>query len=322
MGLDSTQDKYEFFKNADHIRIYKALKSVKTIGPEGLSEEQYLIKCNNRGIDGNAKEVCEKLNKAFKLLCSSESDLTSNKQLNSNDYKYLNFWANFELNGKSFIDNESIDYYKNNIINEINDCFSKEEMKKVFGDIEGIVLKRMKILDNLYQCYYEMHEIIFSNRSEEISNCSGISTQCVTQYKAAIDEFRKTKDNFYNALMKFEINYIKLHAAAVGKNPSFEKYIEKIPIEYKISELSFYSSEYETKKIILISLLCSVFAIISILIYFYKFTPFGTRMCARKRNKKKKFPTRDDTNNTLQCFDAFNHANTNNKMYNLAYNSV
>ncbi|SCA83414.1 hypothetical protein PVT01_000010700 [Plasmodium vivax] len=306
----------------DRSSIYKAVKSVSNEALIESHSEKTFINCDSGDITLNAKNVCKKLNKVFHFLCSSKSEMASNKKLNSSDYKYLNFWTNFELNGTKLLDNSSINYFGNLMNNEFYECFSKEEMKKVFGDIEEIVLKRRKILDILYQNYYELHEIIFSNRSEEISNCSGISTQCVTQYKAAIDEFRKTKDNFYNALMKFEINYIKLHAAAVGKNPSFEKYIEKIPIEYKISELSFYSSEYETKKIILISLLCSVFAIISILIYFYKFTPFGTRMCSRARNKKKKFRSKDDTNNSLQCFDAFSHANTNNKMYNLAYNSV
>ncbi|VUZ99368.1 PIR protein [Plasmodium vivax] len=322
MSPAESQNGYEFFQNMDHSSIYKAVKSVSD---ETRIEPSFLksfINCDSHEITGNSLTVCKKLNILFKLLCSSVLCVRSNKCLNNSDYKYLNFWANYELNGKNFIDNGSIEYYKNHMNDEINGLHCKENMKAVLGEIEEEDLKKMKILDNLYQSYNEMNELIFSNSSEEISKCSGISTECVTQYNDAITEFGNTKDNFHNALMMFEHNYIKLHAKAVRKNKSFEKYIKKIPIEYKISELSFYSTEYETKKIIIISLLCSAFAIISILIYFYKFTPFGTRMCARKRNKKKKFPTRDDTNNTLQCFDAFNHANTNNKMYNLAYNSV
>ncbi|CAG9485830.1 unnamed protein product [Plasmodium vivax] len=322
MSPSASQNDYEFFQNMDQKSIYKAVKSVSN---ETQIESTYVnsfINCDSNYITHNALTVCKKLNKLFKLLCSSKSEMATNNELNSSDYKYLNFWANFELNGEKFIDNSSIESFRNLMNREVYECLSKENMKAVLVEIEEEDLKKMKILDNLYQSYNEMNELIFSNSSEEISICSGISTQSVTQYNDAITKYRNVKNNFYNALMMFENNYINLHAEAVGKNKLFEQYIEKIPIEYKISDLSFYSSEYETKKIILILLLCSAFAIISILIYFYKFTPFGARMCARKRNKKKKFLTRDDTNNTLQCFDAFNHVNMNNKMYNLAYNSL
>ncbi|CAG9485803.1 unnamed protein product [Plasmodium vivax] len=314
---------YEFFKNVDHVRIYKALKSENIIECGGLSNEQCLIKCNVNGIDGLAQSVCKKFNNLISSLCSSKLDVPRNKCLNDSDYKYLNFWANFELNGKYFNNNESIEEFGRNIEeNKFQECINDYKLKEALVHIQKEDLNKMKILDKLYESYYEMHEIIFSNSIENIGKCLLFSRKCIEEYKSAITEFQNTKDNFYNALMKYENNYIKLHAEAVRKNTSFEEYIEKIPIEYKISDLSFYSAEYDRKKIILISLLGSAFAIISILIYIYKFTPFGARMCARKRNKKKKFLTRDDTNNTLQCFDAFSHANTNNKMYNLAYNAV
>ncbi|CAG9485744.1 unnamed protein product [Plasmodium vivax] len=324
MGPKAESNEYEFFENMDKIHIYEAVKLVNDSSTyETFSPENGLfINCKYESFNAFDKKVCNKFNNLISLLCNRKSSLDKNKALNNSDYKYLNFWVNDEISKKGFDDNATVDDFSDNTKDENKECFDRVMLRNILNYIDADDLKRMKILDKLYQSYYEMNEIIFSNKSEEISKCSVISTQCITQYKDAITEFRKTKDSFYNTLMKFEINYIKLHAEAVRKNTSFEEYIEKIPIEYKISDLSFYSAEYERKKIILISLLGSAFAIISILIYIYKFTPFRTRMRSKARNMKKKFHSLDDNNNTLQGFDAFHHANTNNKMYNLAYNSV
>ncbi|VUZ99325.1 PIR protein [Plasmodium vivax] len=323
MGPKSESNEYEFFENMDKVHIYKAVNLVNNGTFDNSSPENGLfINCNYKSFKDFDKKVCNKFNNLISLICNSKSSLDKNSALNNSDYKYLNFWVNREISSKGSNDNVTIEEFSNNTKDENKQCINKDILSSVLIYIYPNELKRMKILDNLYQHYYEMHEIIFSNTSEKNGECLEFSQKCVAEYKTAITKYGNTKDNFYNALMKYENNYIKLHAEAVRKNTSFEEYIEKIPIEYKISDLSFYSAEYERKKIILISLLGSALAIISILIYFYKFTLLGTRMCARARNKKKKFRSKDDTNNALQCFDDFCHSNSNNKMYDLAYNTV
>ncbi|VUZ99357.1 PIR protein [Plasmodium vivax] len=321
MGLESTQDKYEFFENVDHVRIYNALNSANTTGHEVLSDNQSLIKCNNQGINGNAKEVCEKLNKAFKLLCSSESEFTSNKQLNSSDYKYLNFWANFELNGEHFVDNSSIESFRNLMNNEDYERFSKEKMKAVLEHIEEEDLKRMKILDNLYQRYYEMQEIIFSTSEERFEKCLRYSSECFNEYRNAFstDEIGKY---FNSALTNFKKAYEELVSKAFSKDTSYVSYIAKIPEDPNESELSFYTIGDRRNKIILISLFGSVIAVVLVLIYFYKFTHFGTLIRARSRKKKKKFHNQDDNMKNSQCTNDPNIISYNNRKYNLAYHSA
>ncbi|SCA83408.1 VIR protein [Plasmodium vivax] len=321
MGLESTEDKYEFFKNVDHVRIYKALKSAKTIGHEGLSEEQYIIMCNSDGITRNAETVCKKLNNIFNLLCPSNLGVPRNKCLNDSDYKYLNFWTNFELNGENFIDNSSIDVFRRNIENKFQECINNEELKRALRDIEEEDLKKMKTLDKLYQSYYEMHEIIFSTTEERIGKCLDYSKDCFNEYRGAISTDAVDK-YFHSALTNFKKAYEELASKAFSKDTSYVSYIAKIPENPNETELTFYTIGDIRNKIILISLFGSVIAIIVVLIYFYRFTHFGTLIRARSRKKKKKFHNQDDNMKNSQCTNDPNIISYNNRKYNLAYHSA
>ncbi|CAG9485759.1 unnamed protein product [Plasmodium vivax] len=321
MGLESTQDKYEFFENVDHVRIYNALNSANTTGHEVLSDEQSLIKCNIQGINGNAKAVCEKLNKAFKLLCSSKSELASNKQLNSSDYKYLNFWANFELNGKKHVDNSSIEEFGRNVESKFQECINHEELKRALRDIEEEDLKKMKTLDKLYQSYCEMNEIIFSTSEGRFEKCLHYSSECFNEYRGAISTDAVDK-YFHSALTNFKKAYEELASKAFSKDTSYVSYIAKIPENPNETELTFYTIGDIRNKIILISLFGSVIAVVLVLIYFYKFTSFGTLMRARSRKKKKKFHNQDDNMKNSLCINDPNIIRYNNRKYNLAYHSA
>ncbi|KMZ83543.1 hypothetical protein PVBG_00623 [Plasmodium vivax Brazil I] len=261
--------KYEFFEKIDKNYIYNAVKSLNYSETEDLSAENSFINCDIQLMGEKEKRVCRKLNSLISTLCSNNSQSPKNYIFSNHDIEYLKFWVNFEIKNEGLIGNGDIEDLSGIIKEQMSECCSKDTMKNILIFIDPQDLNRMKILNNLYKNYNEMHEIIFSTSSEGIQKCLEYSKQCVTEYNGAIKQYRNVNDYFYNALKNFENYYKKLYADALGKNKHFEKYIEKIPRQYQISELSFYSIEYERNKIIFISLLGSVFVFIVVLIYIY-----------------------------------------------------
>ncbi|CAI7722620.1 hypothetical protein, conserved [Plasmodium vivax] len=322
MSPAASQKDYEFFQNMDYVRIYKAVKSVSNEIRIESSFENSLINCTSVEITGNAETVCKKFNKLISSLCSSELEMASDKQLNSSDYKYLNFWANFELNGERIIDNSSIESFGHNIQNKLQECINNDKLKKALGYINNEDYTRIIILDYLYKNYYEMHEIIYSTTDVDIEKCLEYSKNCITKYKDAIRNNSGRKHDFYDALMKFKRTYEELASKAFKKNPSYVSYIAKIPEDPNTTELTFYTIGDKRNKIILISLFGSVIAVVLVLIYFYRFTSFGTLMRARSRKKKKRFNNQDDSMNNSLCINNSNIIRHNNRKYNLAYHSA
>ncbi|SCA60440.1 VIR protein [Plasmodium vivax] len=198
-------NEYEFFENMDKFHIYEAVKLVNNGTYDTSSPENGLfINCIYNSFNRFDKKVCNKFNNLISLLCNRKSSLDKNKALNNSDYKYLNFWVNREISSKGSTDNVTIEEFSNNTKDENEQCFDREILRSILNFIHPFDHRRMNILDDLYKNYYEMHEIIFSNRSEKIEECLEISQKCIEKYKAAIGGLGNTKDSFYNALMKFE----------------------------------------------------------------------------------------------------------------------
>ncbi|VUZ99344.1 PIR protein [Plasmodium vivax] len=322
MGVEASLDEFEFFEKMDMNYLYKAVNSVNdgTV-VEGDTEIRSYIDCTAfRGLD---KDICKRFNNLIKSLCFIKSTSDNNKLLNNNDYLYLNFWANSEVYKKGGDDNATVDEFSINMKDECKTCFDKITLKKMLKYIDDKTFEKMKILDNLYNNYFEMEQIIFSKADTDIEKCSSYSKQCVEHYTAAISKYRDTKDHFYNALKNFENKHKNLHNQAFQRNKSLSAYMEMIPKAYQISDLTSYTMNDENNKIILISLLGSASAIILILIYFYMFTPCCARMPYMKGNKKKKIRNQDDIrDNSLQYLADSNNVGFNNKKYNLAYQTA
>ncbi|CAI7722655.1 PIR protein [Plasmodium vivax] len=323
MGTQATEKDYKIFDIMDKKYIYKAVISVNSDMSESSSANNFIINCDGPGITSRTKTVCQNFNKLIRSLCSSKSAMLMNKCLNDSDYDYLNFWVNYELNGKSFIDNSSIEgEFKANMKNEIPECVSNDKLKNALKIFIPEDLKKMKILDELYKSYHKMHELIFSTSTEEVHNFLEYSKQSVTTYNGAIKQYRNVNVYFDNALMTFKRTYEELPSKAFSKNRSYVSCIAKIPEDPNTTELTFYTIGDNRNKIILISLFGSVIAVVLILIYFYRFTSFGTLMRARSRKKKKKFHNQDDNMKNSQCINDPNIISYNNRKYNLAYHSA
>ncbi|SCA83416.1 hypothetical protein PVT01_000010900 [Plasmodium vivax] len=243
MAPGEISDEYEFFENMDKNRMYKAVISVQNDTTfEELTEITSIIDCNKSGFNVAQKKTCKNFNKLISSLCSIKSSSSINRLLNDSDYYYLKLWFNLELIRNGAIGNDLLEEFSFSMYQEIKECFSKETMKNMLNDIEGNLLKKLKLLDNLYKNYFEIY-YIFDSSSKEIRKCLEYSKECIKDYKTARLFCKNSNDNFYKALMKYKQTYKSLYDEATKTNRSNGEYIKKLPRDYEIDGLSFYTND-------------------------------------------------------------------------------
>ncbi|SCA60125.1 VIR protein [Plasmodium vivax] len=324
MAPGERSDEYEFFEN---MHIYHMYKTIITVNSETTFEESTtntsIINCNSIQFSDAKKNTCIKFNKLINSLCSTKSSSGINSVLNYSEFNYLKLWFNLELIRQVAKGNGHLDDISVNINNEIKGCFSKGPLINILDDIDDDLLKKMDLLDKLYKNYFEIYDIFNSIDKKQIQKCLQYSKECIKDYKNARQLCSDSSDYFYKALMRFKKTYKNLYADAIWKDSSNAAHVLKIPADYEIENLTFYSMEDETFTLILISLFSSVFAVFVILLYIYMFTPIGKRMRARRTNKEKKFLNQDDNNKKSLQFlaDSYNLV-SNSRMYNLTYHST
>ncbi|VVA00118.1 PIR protein [Plasmodium vivax] len=324
MSPKEKSDDYEFFENMDINRMYKAVITVKNDSSlEATTANRTIIACNRNEFSNAQRKTCTKFNKLINSLCSIKSSFGINSILNDSDYNYLNLSVILSLESDGATGNGHLDEFSFSTYQEIDGCFNEAPLKKNFEDIDSDLLKKMKLLDNLYKNYFEIYDIFNSTDEKPNHNCLQYSNACIKDYKNARQLCSDSSDYFYKALMRFKKTYKKFYADAIWKDSSNAEYVLKLPRDYEIENLAFYSMEDETFTLILISLFSSVFTVFVILIYIYMFTPIGSRMRAKRANKKKKFRNQDDNSKkSLQYSADFCNLGSNRRMYNLTYHST
>ncbi|CAI7722596.1 Plasmodium vivax Vir protein, putative [Plasmodium vivax] len=324
MAPGGRSDEYEFFENMDKYSMYKAVIAVRNeTALDESTVNKTITDCDSNNFSDAQKKTCKNFNKLTSLLCSIKSSSGSNGLLNNSDYYYLKLWFNLELIRQGAKGNGHLDEFSFSTYKEIDGCFNEAPLKRNFEDIDGDLLKKMKLLDNLYKNYFEIYDVFNSTDKKEVQDCLQYSRKCIEDYKKARQLCSDSSDYFYKALMRFKKTYKKFYFDAIWKDSSNATYVLKIPGDYEIGNLEFYSMEDETFTFILISLFSSVFAVVVILIYIYMFTPIGSRMRARRTSKKKKFRDQDDNSKkSLQYSDDSYNLGSNSRKYNLSYHST
>ncbi|SCO74568.1 Plasmodium vivax Vir protein, putative [Plasmodium vivax] len=324
MAPGEISDEYEFFENMEKNSMYKAVIIVNNeTALEVSAGNTAIIDCNSRVFNDAQKNTCTKFNKLINSLCSIKSSSGINSVLNDSDYNYLKLWTVLALESEGATGNASLEDIFFNINHEITGCFSRTPLKEILEDIDRDLLEKMELLDKLYKNYFEIYYIFNSTGNQQIQKCWQYSNVCIEDYIKARKLCLDRSDYFYKALMRFKRTYKNFYTEAIWKDSSNAAYVLKIPADYKIEDLTFYAMEDETFTLILISLFSSVFAVFVILIYIYMFTPIGSRMRARRANKKKKFRNQDDNSKkSLQYSADFCNLGSNSRKYNLSYHST
>ncbi|SCA60135.1 Plasmodium vivax Vir protein, putative [Plasmodium vivax] len=324
MAPKEESDVYKFFENMDKNCMYKAVITVRNgTALEASTADTAIIDCNSRVFNDAQKNTCIKFNKLINSLCYIKSSSGINSVLNDSDYNYLKLWTILALKSERATGNALLEDIFLNINHEITGCFSKDPLKKLLEDIDDDLLKKMELLDKLYKNYFEIYDIYNSTGNKQIQNCSQYSSECIKDYKNARQLCSDSSDYFYKALMTFKKTYKKFYYDAIWKDTTNAEYVLKLPADYEIEDLTFYSMEDETFTLILISLFSSVFAVFVILIYIYMFTPIRSKIRARRTNKIKKFRDQDDNSKKSLHYSADSYnLGSNSRMYNLTYHST
>ncbi|KMZ95999.1 hypothetical protein PVNG_02848 [Plasmodium vivax North Korean] len=201
---------FEFFSKLEHEKVYKALKKTNADSTDSYcTDECPYIGFSNFTIR-KYDNLCEKLNKLISYLCFKEGRGVLFPMLNTNDYEYLNYWLNVELeNNKdkfSEIKKELIQHMKN----DANSCFNKDMFKEKLHHIEKSDFEYMNMLDNLYKDYAEISIMRHMGSSGQGRPCYMYSEKCYDNYELAIMKNRGMDTDFNKALQKFKETYASL----------------------------------------------------------------------------------------------------------------
>ncbi|CAI7724323.1 hypothetical protein PVPAM_000044800 [Plasmodium vivax] len=311
---------YEFFKEIDKYIEAENSADSTTPPPKTSSECNYFSTLGyNSENPSLAKEICEKFVKRYKTL--NPTLIVSREDLNyKNNWAFLNYWLNYELNKSTFNKNTCVKNFYNYMENYIFDIleygfFISDEI----FDINKDELDKLHILFNLYSNY---HQII--NEANIACNtkdtCLDYSKKCVLEYKKGIIQCPNNISDFCKVIEQFKIKYDGLKSKP--KSSRHFSTSELISLPSHEEALNEYPSELNKKiTIVTISILCSIFGIILILFYLYKFTPFGKWLPINKKNQEKRHAMKEKMYNFI---DNSNEYSTYNEYtpYRFGYNST
>ncbi|KMZ96073.1 hypothetical protein PVNG_06434 [Plasmodium vivax North Korean] len=186
-----------------------------------------------------------------------------------NDWTFLNYWLNYELNKSPFYKNIFVNEFYNNMENYILHIlgyvfFINDEIY----DINKDELDKIHILFNLYSNYYGIiNEGNIVCKTKDI--CLDFSNKCAEEYKKGIIKCENIDSDFCRNIDQFKRKYVSLKESDKSKDDFNSN--ELIPLPTYDQALQEYHSELNRKiTIVTISILCSIFGIILILFYLYK----------------------------------------------------
>lgn len=197
---------YNLFKDISKYKIYK--DSVN---------ENYITstEVNNCNFDNNdflekdiefAEELCKKFKYLYQLITADKYNMLS--EINKK-YEYTNYWLNYELKqDKKYSHISAEEFYQK--VKGKNKDFYENNLQDTIQDISEVHLNNMKILENLYVNYFELHDIISVYKTSNKS-CSTYSNICYEQYEEAIkDCTNPNSTNFCKALEEYRETHEQL----------------------------------------------------------------------------------------------------------------
>ncbi|VUZ93027.1 PIR protein [Plasmodium vivax] len=312
---------YKFFEQIE--RYIKAEKDAENavvppdISKECISFSKVLYKSEYPSI---AKQICEKFAKRYISLYPS-LDMSTSDPNYIKDWAFLNYWLNCELNKSVLYKNTYVKEFYHGMEGYVQDKLNYLLLTndEIF-DINKDELDKIHILFNLYTDYHK----IYSNDKlicAQKSICLDYSKKCVEEYKKGIIKCEKNESDFCKAIRVFEKEYERLIQNNKKMGDFNTKDLITLP-SYEVALKEYQSELYRRKiSIAIISIICSIFGIILILFYLYKFTPFGKWLPINKKNQEKRHAMKEKMYNFI---DNSNEYSTYNEYtpYRVGYNST
>ncbi|SBT32568.1 PIR Superfamily Protein [Plasmodium ovale wallikeri] len=334
---ESHIEKYELFDNIDEYIKYEDLTE-----QNGIS---YSSSVNCSFIQNIYPDYITELTnicKQFSYLIDSLINRSERNTLkDDSDFDYLNYWLNdriYKIDSFLICNNY---FYKNLLsTNRINQNVNKLNGK--IDDIEEDVLKNINSLYTFYKNYKEINKTINSIDPKE--------ADAIKYAKICIEEYKKIKDicpngnaKFCEALSNFKKKYEEIDLCKNSLEGWTKKKLPPLTGEDDTSENMCASTGKEEKEesahrnpemsvdvqvapdIDIQSITIGVIVTTGIPFIFFilnKFTSFGSLLRSRIKKNEKFWENLDDEMNPLSHASDYEHINSENTSYKIAYNSV
>ncbi|SBT73081.1 PIR protein [Plasmodium ovale] len=331
------KEKYEFFKHIDKYIDYEVLAE-----KNGIRESSDLV-CNfdEYNYVENYLTLCDTCKKFIYLV---DLLLNGGASINSNEnhvIEYLNYSFNDKLNK---IDPENI--CKKEFFQVLwSQNIGKSNLRKLRSGIYDIAeneLKRLNTLYNLYKNFKELNKIINGNNPNE-EDWLRYATQCIEEYKKVKDECYLQETQFCKTLKSFKEKYeekdlCKYNLVKWNKEklpPLTDEEVASVKVcntpqntESGLQEQTDkgkhmkdeVSKDIDVQSITIGSV--ATFGITFILFILYKFTSFGQFLRYQMNKKESIWENVDEKMNNLSYISDYEHKNSGNMSYNVAYNSL
>ncbi|SBS91871.1 PIR Superfamily Protein [Plasmodium ovale curtisi] len=323
---------YEFFKNC-HFYIEYENYALKDSLDDLLKN---MCTCEKEEWKQYHTEICQNFKKL--VIYINNRKLTDTLVTNNKYEDYLNFWINFHL--EKYKDNKikPSDFYINIRAKDIQ--FSRSTFHINISNIEKDILENMKVLYSLYQEFYNIFVSSYSTHPN-IETCKGYANKCISTYKNFIKHC-PTKDAqiFCTALSDFEQVYNSIRSNKPFDNnhlPKLPSYEDAIKVEKQLLDVtghrathdqvpsthtgnSHYGEDISPRHTIFV-ILGSLLGIFLILLSMYMFTPFGSWLRRRIKQKRIIFANFKNEENQLLNNDEM-LIYSDNMNYNISYNST
>ncbi|SCA60448.1 Plasmodium vivax Vir protein, putative [Plasmodium vivax] len=264
---------YDFFDNiTNYMKDGNSIESTITSMQASQNCNSFSKALANKlGSEQNAKNICDLFTKLYNYL----PNLKNKKEHDPNykkDCELLNYWLNMKLNDGKIKVNTCVSELYNHIESQCSDIFGfNVDSLDFLYDIKKEELHKMTLLFSLYETYIKLHYILNKTGEVDTSLLLSHSTNCYNEYTKALLICNGETNKFCEKLKNFKSKYVELYTIVDNKGPNISKNFIRLE----------YNKDY---KIILTSVLGTIFGVVLIFMIFYKFTPLRQLF---KKNKRK-----------------------------------
>ncbi|SBT72705.1 Plasmodium variant antigen protein Cir/Yir/Bir, putative [Plasmodium ovale] len=339
------QDKYGFYKKIDEYMDFEASLEKEEIN-DRYDIDNSFIKDIYQHIGSESERVgnIPKLNRISKnfiylvdLLLSTDITAVPNGNY---ELDFLNYWLNKEIN-KIDSDNFCKKSFYQNLRQKNRKYTNLNKLSSRIHDIAEEDLEDMNILYTMYKNYKEINEKIRAGNPKE-KDCIELAQKCVEQYKKIKDKCELRGVYFCEVLENFKEKYDKIELCKynfvnwtknklpplVGNNdttiPDCKTHVrgetQQLTQDYNEKPQNTGDNSNIDVQNITIGTTATI-GVSFIFFILYKFTSIGQFLRSQMNKNERVWENFDEEINHFSHANEYEHFNSENKMYGIAYNS-
>ncbi|SBT00547.1 PIR Superfamily Protein [Plasmodium ovale curtisi] len=338
MGCDTElyRKNYEFFNSIDEYIKYDELAEKN--GDNNIHGMDYsFINIFNEQKFVDLKKLCNRFVYLVDALRKRNEGSTFNADY---DFDYLNYWLNARIHE---IDDEGTckKLFFQNLRSRSNEILIYSDLSSGMYDIQENELKDMNILYKLHKDFKELNEKINESTPKE-EEYMIYAKNCVQDYQKLKNKCTEVGAKFCKILTNFKDKYEEIDLCkhtfegkmrkklpSLESDPNKEAEVCKALVIDKdvpspqdrsvYSESDEGSFDIDTQSITIGSVATVGMSIIFVMLY--KFTSIGQFLRSQMNKNERVWENLDEEMNPFSHSSEYEHFNSENKMYGIAYNS-